>query len=168
MSASRWTEPNRALPLRWGGYRLRYSGGLALMLAGGLTVQLTSAYSLIALPIGLFIHVLGWCILSSIGWRRVVSALASLFVMMVLLNGSSATVFLAVPLFGWLLCRERPLWSYLVLPIPLLASIPLVRVFPEYGDYPLLVAIMIAVLVLSAWLARSAAVIRGRFTAGSR
>jgi hypothetical protein len=138
--------------LRWGSYRLRYVLGIVLALGGGLLVQLTSAYSLVALPTGLFVHVVGWCILPGIGWRRVVGATVGTFLSMLMLNGASSVVFLAAGLAAWLFLRERPLVSYSVLVLPALAAFVLMQSFADYGWSGLVLSVAVAVLVGAAWL----------------
>ncbi len=162
---SGWSEPAARLPLRWGTYRTRYVAGIALIFAGGALVQLTSAYSLLVLPLGLFAHITGWCILPGIGWRRVLASGVGALTTIVLLNGAPATVFLAFPLAAWLLVRQRPVLSYVSLAIPLLASIVLAQYFPDYGWGVIVLSIAGIVLIGSAWLARSLAAISGRSTA---
>jgi len=152
-----WREPASLLPLRWGSYRGRCLGGLGLAFAGGLLIQLTSAYSLGVLPIGIFLHVAGWCILPGIGWRRVLAAGVSALMMIVLLNGAQATPFLAVTLAVWLLVRQRPVLSYVVVAIPPVGGLLLAQVFPDYGWGVVVLPIAGALLAGAAWLARSLA-----------
>jgi hypothetical protein len=154
--------------LRWGSYRGRYLAGLALILVGAVVVQLTSAYSLMVLPLGLLLHITGWCIVPGIGRRRVSAAAASALMMVVLLNGALATAFLAIPLAAWLFVRQRPLVSYVVLAIPLLASIPLAQLFPDYGWGAVVLPIAGALLAGAAWLGRSLAAMSGRSPAATR
>ncbi len=163
-----WREPASLLPLRWGSYRARYLAGLALILGGGLLVQLTSAYSLGVLPVGILLHVTGWCILPGIGWRRVLASGVSALMTIVLLNGASATVFLAIPLAAWLFVRQRPLLSYLVIAVPLLASAPLSQLFPDYGWGVVVLPIAGALLAGAAWLGRSLAAMSRESTARTR
>lgn len=165
---SGWREPTSRLPLRWASYRSRYLAGVALILVGGLLVQLTSAYSLAVLPIGIVLHVTGWWILPGIGWRRVLASGVGALTTIVLLNGAPATVFLVFPLAAWLLVRQRPLVSYVVLAIPLLASIPLAQSFPEYGWGAVVLPIAGVVLAGSAWLGRSLAAMSGTSSASTR
>lgn len=167
-SVTGWREPASLLPLRWGGYRGRYLAGLALVLLGGLLVQITSAYTLLVLPIGLFAHIVGWCILPGVGWRRVLGAGVSALTMVVLLNGAGATVFLVFPLAAWLLLRQRPLVSYLVLLAPPIASFLLAQLFPDYGWSAVVLPAAGAALGGAAWLGRWLATIRGRSSASTR
>lgn len=165
---SGWREPTSRLPLRWGSYRLRYLIGLALILGGGLLVQLASAYSLWALPVGLFLHITGWCILPGIGRRRVLASGVSALMTIVLLNGAAATGLLAIPLAAWFLVRQRPLRSYVVLAVPLLASIPLAQLFPDYGWGAIVLPIAGVVVGAAAWLGRSLAAMPGKSPASTR
>lgn len=163
-----WREPSSLLPLRWSSYRTRYLAGLSLAVVGGLIVQVTSTYSLGVLPIGLFLHILGWCILPGIGWRRVIGAAISALTTILLLNGATSMVFLTMPLAAWLFLRQRPLASYAALIVPAIAAYILAQAFPEYGWGALVLAIAGIVLAGAAWLGRSLAVISRRRTAKSR
>lgn len=167
-SHPRWREPTKALPLRWGSYRGRLMSGIALIFVGGILIQLTSAYSLFVLPLGLFAHIVGWCILPGIGWRRVVGAGVSAVTMIVMLNGAPSTVFLVLPLACWLFIRQRPILSYAALVILPVAALLLAQAFPDYGWGILVVSIAGAALVGSAWVARSLAAIGGKSTAIAR
>lgn len=142
------------LPLRWGGYRPRYVAAIALVIAGGLLVQATSAYATYLLVIGMAAHFLGWWILPGRGWRRFWMSLPSALVMMLLLTGGPSSAALVVPLAGWLYVRQRPARSYAVLLAPFAAGVILGQAFPHYGDGAIVVAVATAVLVGSAWLAR--------------
>ncbi|GAA3732974.1 hypothetical protein GCM10022239_06620 [Leifsonia bigeumensis] len=165
---SGWREPASLLPSRWGSYRGRYLGGLTLAFTGGLLIQLTSTYSLGVLPIGIFLHVAGWCILPGVGWRRVLASGASVLVMIILLNGAQATPFLAVTLAAWLLVRQRPLVSYLTLALPPVGGLLLAQMFPDYGWGAVVLPVAGALLAGAAWLGRSLAAMRGRNTATTR
>ena len=157
MSNSGWVEPTSRLPLRWGTYRMRLVAGLTLAFAGAAVVQLTSAYSLVALPTGVFVLVVGWCILPGIGWRRVLAATVGAFTSMLLLNGAAAIVFLTAPLGAWLLLRQRPPLSYLVLVVPALVAFVLAQRFAQYGSSVLVLTIAALAIAGSAWLARALA-----------
>lgn len=149
-----WREPTSVLPLRWGNYRLRLVTGICLVFAGGLLVQLTSAYTLLVLPFGLISHIAGWCILPGIGWRRVLGAAVSAVTMILLLNGAAGTVFLLFPLGAWLLVRQRPLLSYAALIIPPIAAWFLAQFFPDYGWGVIVLLIAGIALAGAAWLGR--------------
>lgn len=165
---SPWREPTKSLRLRWGSYRGRLMSGIALMFVGGVLIQLTSAYSLYVLPLGLFAHIVGWCILPGIGWRRVVGAAVSALTMVVMLNGAPSTVFLVLPLACWLFTRQRPLLSYAALVIIPVAALLLAQAFPDYGWGIVVVSIAGTVVVGSAWVARSLVAIGGKSTAIAR
>lgn len=167
-SRSLWREPTIALPLRWGSYRSRLLAGVCLIFAGGILLQLTSAYTLMVLPIGLLIHSAGWCILPGIGWRRVVGAAASAMTMIVLLNGAPSTVFLVVPLAAWLVVRLRPLLSYSTLIIPLITSWFLAQLFPDYGWSVIVLLVAGTALIGAAWLSRILAAVSGARSGVSR
>jgi hypothetical protein len=149
-----WREPTSLLPLRWGGYRSRYTAALTLLVAGGLLAQAASAYATYLLYAGLTAHLLGWWILPGRGWRRFWMSLPSALVMLVLLTGGPSSAALVVPLAGWLYVRQRPARCYLVLLAPFIAGVVLGQVFPQYGHGAVVVTVASAVLVGSAWLAR--------------
>lgn len=149
-----WREPAASIPLRWGGYRARYLAALALILAGGLLTQATSAYATYLLAIGLAAHLLGWWILPSRGGRRLWVSLLSAFVLVFLLVGGPSSAALVIPLAGWLFARQRPGRSYIVLVAPVAAGIVLGQAFPQYGFGAIVIAVAGVVLVGSAWLAR--------------
>lgn len=163
-----WQEPSALLPLRWGSYRFRYLAGLGLAIGGGLLVQVTSTYSLPALPIGLFLHILGWCILPGIGGRRVLAAAFSALTTILLLNGATSMVYLIMPLAAWLFLRQRPIVSYSVLIVPAASAYIVAQAFSEYGWGSLVLTISLAVLTAAAWLGRSLAVISRQGTGKSR
>lgn len=153
-SGDGWREPTKLVPLRWGSYRFRYVAALALLFAGGLLAQATSAYATYLLYIGMTVHVLGWWILPSRGWRRFWMSLLSATVMLVLLTGGPSSAALVIPLAGWLYVRQRRAVCYLVLLAPFAAGVILGQVFPQYGYGAIVIAVAGAVLVGSAWLAR--------------
>lgn len=153
-SGSGWREPASLLPLRWGGYRFRYTAALTLLIVGALLVQATSAYATYLIYLGMAAHLLGWWILPGRGWRRFWMSLPSALVMLVLLTGGSSSAALVVPLAGWLYARQRPVRCYPVLLAPFAAGVILGQAFPQYGNGVTVVAIATAVLVGSAWLAR--------------
>jgi hypothetical protein len=153
-----WREPAAAVPLRWGSYRGRYIGALALVLGGGILVQTGSVYLPQVMLVGMGAHLVGWWILPGRGWRRVIVSLPSLTTVMLILNGAAAMVFLLIPLAGWLWLRHRPLRAYPVLVLPAVAAYLLTLNFAQYGSGALVLLISGAVVVGSAWLARSIAV----------
>jgi hypothetical protein len=153
-----WREPAAAVPLRWGSYRGRYIGALALVLGGGILVQTGSVYLPQVMLVGMGAHLVGWWILPGRGWRRVIVSLPSLTTVMLILNGAAAMVFLLIPLAGWLWLRHRPLRAYPVLVLPAVAAYLLTLNFAQYGSGALVLLISGAVVVGSAWLARLIAV----------
>ncbi len=147
---------------------MRLVSGLFLVFAGAAIVQLTSAYSLLALPTGVFVLVVGWCILPGIGWRRVLAATVGALTAMLLLNGAAAIVFLTAPLGAWLFLRQRPLLSYLVLVIPAMVAYVLAQEFAQYGWGGLVLSIAAVALAGSAWIARALAGISRHSHSNSR
>lgn len=156
----RWTEPTRAIPLRWGSYPLRYVAAVVLIIGGALIVQPTSVYSGYLFEIGVPAQLLGWLIIPSSGARRAWFALPATLCSCLLLIGSAGTFALIVPFVAWLVVRERPGRSYLVLLLPLLSALILLNLFPQYGDGAIVVIASFVVLVGSAWLARAIAASR--------
>ena len=151
--AERFREPTSLLPLRWGSYPLRLVLALVLLFAGGLLMQASSVYATSFLSIGALAHLGGWLILPGKGWRRVAVSLPSLVGAAAPLIGSFGTLLLPLCLLGWLWVRERPARSYPVLVFPIISAVVLWRLFPQYGDGATVIAVSIAVLVASAWLA---------------
>jgi len=154
----RWQEPASNSPLRWGSYRGRYVAALVLVLGGAVLVQTGSVYLPQVMLIGMGLHLVGWWILPGRGWRRAVVSLPSLTTVMLILNGAAAMVFLAIPLAGWLWLRHRPLRAYPVLALPAISAYLLTLHFAQYGSGALVLTVSGAVLIGSAWLARSIAV----------
>jgi hypothetical protein len=161
------SEPTAALPLRWGGYRLRYGLALTLILAGGLLVQAGSVYAGYFITGGIAIHLAGWLVLPAKGVRRVIIALPSAIFTSALLFGSLGSVLLALCLLGWLWARQRPLISYPVLVLPVACGVILFFLFPQYGNGATVVGVSLLVVVGSAWLARAIAG-AGRFSSPTR
>ena len=157
MAGERWREPASFLTLRWGTYRGRYVLALALILAGGLVVQAASVYATYFIGIGLGAHILGWLLLPSIGVRRVTVAVPSALCAAGPLIGSLGSVLLVLCLLGWLWTRQRPGMAYLVLIFPVISAVILSALFPQYGHGIVVVAVSAAVVVGSAWLARTVA-----------
>lgn len=159
------------MPLRWGGYRTRWLGGLLLIVAGGLAIAGGSALSPFAnflLAAGSVAHVTGWAILPSAGWRRVVAMAPSTLAMWFLLTGPGWLAILLLPFLGWLLVRHRPLAAYATAIFVLAAAVFAARAYgDEYSGMLPALGIVGGVLVASAWAARAvhaaqAAVRRGR------
>lgn len=153
-SSTVWQEPTSRLPLRWGTYRARYLGALALILAGALVLQAGSAYADYLIVIGVGAHIAGWLILPARGARRAAVAVPSALLIGSLLLGSVAAVLLVAPLAFWLLLRERPGKSYLATLLPLASGLVLAQLYPQYGDGAIVVAVSLVVIVGAAWIAR--------------
>lgn len=149
-----WREPSSALPLRWGRYRPRYLGAVALILAGALVLQAGSAYADYLIVIGFVAHIAGWVILPARGAHRAAVAVPSALLVGALLLGSVAAVLLVVPVAFWLLVRQRPGRSYLVTLFPLASGLILAQLYPQYGNGAIVVAVSLLVVVASAWIAR--------------
>ena len=155
-----FVEPTRALPLRWGDYRLRYLSGLALIISGAIAIQGASAYVGYPLAIGTLAHVVGWWIMPAAGWRRIWVVLPSLLSVIILLMGPAAVGLLSVPLVGWLLVRHRPPATMLLAVPVLVIGLLLREVWAEYDRMLPALAVMAALVVASAWCARLAAASR--------
>lgn len=155
---SGWQEPTARIPLRWGSYRVRYAGALALILAGALVLQAGSAYADYLIVLGAGAHIAGWLILPARGARRAAVAVPSALLVGSLLIGSVAAVLLVGPLAFWLLLRQRPGRSYLATLLPLASGLILAQLYPQYGDGAIVVAVSLVVIVASAWIARGIAV----------
>ena len=155
---SGWTEPTRALPLRWGTYPGRYLAGLGLIVSGAVGVQGATGSFGAAIGLGALGHVIGWWIIPSAGWRRIWATLPSLLGVIILLTGPLGLGLLAVPFAAWLLVRHRPLPTFL------LALVVLATGFlfkdSDRSDMLLLLAVMAGVIVACAWIARFAAASR--------
>jgi hypothetical protein len=71
-----------------------------------------------------------------------------------LLTGPQILFVMAATLFGWLLVRERPLRSYIVLLFPIASGVIMAYSFHANVWEPLAFGIEVVVVVGSAWLAR--------------
>lgn len=147
------TEPTAAIPLRWGGYRVRYGLALTFILAGALLIQAASVYAEYFITLGIALHLCGWLVLPSIGVRRVIVALPSALCASALLFSSLGSVLLTLCLLGWLWARQRPPLSYLALILPIGCGVGLYQLFPQYGNGAIVVAVSLIVVVGAAWLA---------------
>lgn len=153
-----FVEPTRAIPLRWGRYDERYVAGLAFVLAGLTLILATNTYTIVFLLVGTIAHIGGWVLLPARGGRRLGAMFPSLLASFVLLVGPQVLWILVVPLAGWLLVRERPLRSWVVLLLPIAAGVAESFSFHTNHDEPLAFGIAAAVTVGAAWLARLLAV----------
>jgi hypothetical protein len=155
-----FTEPSRRLPLRWGRYADRYVAGLLYIFAGGFILLSTNTYTVVFLLVGTVAHVGGWFILPAKGSRRLIAFGPSLIALFLQLTGPQITGAMAVMLLVWLLVRERPLRSYVVLLFPLVSGFLLANAFHTNQNEPLALGIEVVVVVLSAWLGRYLATTR--------
>ena len=152
---SAWTEPTRALPLRWGTYAGRYLAGVSLIVSGAVGVQGATGSFQAAIGLGALGHVIGWSVIPSAGWRRIWVALPSLLCVIILLAGPLGLGLLAVPFAAWLLVRHRPLPTFLLALVVLATGIVLKD--SDRSGMLVALAIMAGVIVACAWLARFAA-----------
>lgn len=152
-----WSEPTAALPLRWGSYRVRYLGSVALVVGGALVVQAGSSQAEYLLSIGFIAHIVGLLVLPARGLRRASVALPSALMVSALLLGTVPSILLAGALACWLYLRQRPALSYLATLLPLVSGLVLAQFFPTYGNGMTVVGVSLVVVVLAAWIARSIA-----------
>jgi hypothetical protein len=157
---SGFTEPTRALPLRWGSYRLRYLSGLGLIISGGVALQGASAYVGLPLAIGTLAHVVGWWVMPAAGWRRIWVVLPSLLATVILLIGPAVVGILAVPFACWLVVRHRPAPTLLLALPVLVVGLLLREVFAEYSGMLPALAVMAVLIAACAWAARQLAASR--------
>jgi len=150
----RWIEPTRALPLRWGHYPDRYAAGLLLIVGGGIQLQGSNTWTLPLLLIGTVAHATGWSIMPASGWRRLVAVIPATAQLWLLLSGPESAWTFVVPYLCWLLVRHRPARSYITVLFPLANGFIVPQFFTEYTGMLAAIAISMAVLVASAWLAR--------------
>ncbi len=149
-----WREPTSAIPLRWGTYRGRRLAGLVFIVSGLLGLQGANPHILYLLLLGTTFHTVGWAIMPSQGWRRLLVAAPNIAVIWLLLTGPQSVWMLTVPYLSWLLVRQRPLRSYLSFVFVLIGGITLPQFFQEYSAMPWALLISAAVLTASAWVAR--------------
>lgn len=101
------------LPLRWGGYRSRVAGGLALAVGGGVLVLGSDTFQLWLLGLGQLAISAGWLVLPAAGWRRIVATLTASIGCWLLLGGPELIPAALLPLLAWLLVRHRPPLAWL-------------------------------------------------------
>ncbi|MDH6179975.1 small-conductance mechanosensitive channel [Microbacteriaceae bacterium SG_E_30_P1] len=157
MSADRvraWVEPTRSLPLHWGRYTDRYLMGLVLIIAGGIGLQASNTWANYFLLQGALVYAIGWSILPSRGWRRAVIVAPATGQLWLLLTGPYSVMTLVVPYLAWLLVRHRPLRSYVTVILPIANGFIVPMLFVGYGGMLGALGVSLAVLAISAWLAR--------------
>jgi hypothetical protein len=169
-----WREPTRDIPLRWGTYRERYLAGLGFIMGGLIVLAGSNTYTVTFLLVGTVTHVAGWFILPARAARRVWVAWPSLVCVWLLLTGPQILFAMALPLLGWLVVRQRPVRSFVVLIVPVAVGIWLAGVVngPAWvaagidGSHaePYAFAIESAAVIASAWAARALATTRRKRT----
>jgi hypothetical protein len=159
--SARSREPTSGLPLRWGGYEERLWGGFALIVGGGVAIAGSNTNTLWLLTVGTLVHMTGWCVLPSAGWRRVVAVLPSTAAMWLLLPGPRYLVVLLLPYLAWLLVRHRRAVAYPTAVFVLAGAILIGQVDSSYREMVPGLAIEFGIMVGSAWLARAIS-LRGR------
>ncbi len=148
--------------LHWGAYRPRLAFGLAAIMLGTASIQLTSAYSLIFLLVGSLMQPAGWAILPAPIGRRVAVVVPSLGFTWLMLGGASFAWCFIVPLACWLLVRLRPAISYVVLVLPIVCGVILTGLILDYSGEWISFLVAGLVTVAAAWLARWIAVLWSR------
>lgn len=154
-SITRRSEPTRRIPLRWGTYESRYLGGLLYLAAGTVILISTNTYTIGFLLLGTIAHCFGWAILPATGARRLWAFWPSLVAVWLMLTGPQILFVMTATLLGWLLVRERPLRTYLVLIFPIASGVIMAYSFHSNHYEPLAFGIETVVVVGSAWLARA-------------
>jgi hypothetical protein len=154
VATSGFSEPTRRIPLRWGTYTSRYIGGLLYIIAGLVVLLSSNTYALGFLLLGTIAHCFGWAILPATGARRLWAFWPSLLAIWLMLTGPQILFVMAAPLLGWLLVRERPFRSYVVLLFPIAAGVVMAYSFHSNHDEPLALTVECVVVVACAWLAR--------------
>jgi hypothetical protein len=157
VSVRNFAEPTRRIPLRWGTYESRYLGGILYLAAGTVILLSTNTYTIGFLLLGTLAHCFGWAIMPATGRRRLWAFWPSLIAVFLMLTGPQILFVMAAVLLGWLLVRERPLRSYLVLLFPIFSGVIMAYSFHSNHDEPLAFGIETVVVVASAWLARGLA-----------
>jgi hypothetical protein len=160
VSSGGWREPTSTLALRWGTYRGRYLAGLLLIMGGLVLLAGSNTYTVTFLLVGTATHIAGWYILPAGGARRLWVAWPSLLCVWLLLTGPQILFTMVLPLLGWLVVRQRPFRSYVVLVIPVAVGIALANTFHTNRGEPVAFAIESVAVVGAAWLARALATTR--------
>jgi hypothetical protein len=143
--------------LRWGDSRSRAIAGGILIISGAIAVAGADTFVLWLLLIGTVVHVAGWCVMPSSGWRRVVAVALSTPAVILLLTGPRFIGVLVLPYIAWLLVRHRPARSYPTLIFVLAAAVILPRIYDDYDGMLPALGIELAVMAASAWAARAVA-----------
>lgn len=150
-----WREPSSRLPLRWGSWAGRSWGGLTLIVGGGMAIAGTASELIWLASAGVVAHFLGWAVMPSRGWRRVVVILPSTLAMVMLLAGPTYLAVLVIPFLGWLLVRHRPIRVWPMAAFVVAAGVILARINVDYSGMLPALGVMAGVLVGAAWAARA-------------
>lgn len=154
MQTTRLREPTSLLFLRWGSYRGRYLAGLLLIVGGAVQLQGSNTWTLPLLLIGTTAHIVGWSIMPSQGWRRMLVIAPATAQIWLLLTGPASVWMFVIPYLCWMLVRHRPVRSYVTVLLPLANGFVIPQFTMEYSGMPIALAITMTVFVGSAWLAR--------------
>ncbi|MEO6533522.1 MAG: hypothetical protein ABIO06_08095 [Pseudolysinimonas sp.] len=142
-----------AIPLRWGTAPARTVGGGTLIVSGAVAVAGWDNFVPLLMLAGLIAHVIGWSVMPTDGWRRVVAIVISTPAALALLTGPRFVGVLVLPYIGWLLVRDRPVRSYPTVTFVLAGAVVVARLFPDYSGMLPALGIEFAVVVASAWAA---------------
>lgn len=153
-----WREPASMLQLRWGAYRPRLLVAIALLVVGTGCILVTTTYSLPFLLAGSILQPTAWAVIPSRIGRRVACVLPVLGFTWLMLGGAGFAWCYAVMLAAWLLVRMRPLPSYSVLVLPIVASVVLGQTIHTYEQGWVTILVSSTTIVCAAWLARWIAV----------
>jgi hypothetical protein len=99
---------------------------------------------------------------TSIKRRTAVTLPAIAASILLLAHDASSLTFFAVPLAAWLLVRQRPVVSYLVVVLPFGVSLLLARVVTGYSDAWVSLGAGTLVIIVSAWGGRWLALLAAR------
>ncbi len=105
-----------------------------LLFGGAVALQLTSAYTLLIAVLGFAASVTGWIVVPARGWRRCLAVGPGVLGVLSLLTGTEGAALVALTVAGWLIVRERPLASWIVLVIPIGVGVVLMATVTQYGQ----------------------------------
>jgi hypothetical protein len=141
--------------------------GLTLLTLGVASVQVTTAYSLQFLALGCLLQAVGWTVLPSAGWRRVMAFVPAILASCLLLGGGGYAGSFAIILAGWLLVRHRPLATFTLMIAPILLGAAVSGVLVDgieidYNSGWIVLAVGGGITSGCAWAARAWAVATAR------
>lgn len=128
--------------------------GLAAIFIGVGITTLTSTYSLWFLLIGPVVQGLGWLVLPSALWRRILVVLPCMIAGLVPVAGTDFVGAFAALLAAWLLVRHRPVLSFLLVAVPIILSVWVKFAMHDNAASAPAILLCSAVTVATAWLAR--------------